>query len=159
MDLFLAFIWLQNMLYIKPVFHSVLVWTVAQGGNHVANVKWNNIPTGSAAPKDWGAALPPFFSCTLYHLKQDPKGNYYMFLVFWVLSLKKYWKLIIKQDLRLEQIKCYVIKKTCELPGIAHWVIIQIRSSSSHPKSAKNFLRLLFSSSTAHLKYGLYAEN
>lgn len=103
--------------------------------------------------------FPPFFSCTLYHLKQDPKGNYYMFLVFWVLSLKKYWKLTIKEDLHLEQVKCYVIKKTCELPGNVHWVIIQIRSSSGHPKSAKNFLRLLFSSSTAHLNYGLYAEN
>lgn len=103
--------------------------------------------------------FPPFFSCTLYHLKQDPKGNYYMFLVFWVLSLKKYWKLTIKEDLHLEQVKCYVIKKTCELPGNVHWVIIQIRSSSGHPKSVKNFLRLLFSSSTAHLNYGLYAEN
>lgn len=140
-------------LHSKAVFHSAPVWTVAESGNHVANVKWNNNSTQIVLP--WGFGFYLFTSCTLYHLNQPPEDYYYVLLIFWVLNLKKCWKLIasvrIKEDFCLEQIKCCVIKNPLNYQAQCMTAI--------ESRISKHILCLLFSTSVSHLKYCLHNEN
>lgn len=95
----------------------------------------------------WGFGFYLFTSCTLYHLNQPPKDSYYVLLIFWVLNLKKCWKLIasvrIKEDLCLEEIKCCVIKNPLNYQAQCMTAI--------EPKIRKHILCLLFSTSVSHL--------
>lgn len=72
----------------------------------------------------WGFGFYLFTSCSLYHLNQAPEDCYYVLLIFWVLNLKKYWKLIafvrIKEGFCLEQTEVQCHKKSSELSGTMH---------------------------------------
>lgn len=103
----------------------------------------------------WGTGFYLISYCTLCHLNQPPKGDYYVLFIFWVPNLKKCWKLIasvrIKEDLCLEQIKCCVIKNSLNYQAQA--------ITTAVPQISRSFLCLLFSTSTAHLKYCLCIGN
>lgn len=115
---------------------------------------WNeNIFLQAVLP--WGIGFYPFFSFIGHHLNQLPKGDYYVFLTFWVLNLKKYWKRItsvrIKEDLCLGQIKCYVIKSPLNYQALL--------ITTSVPQISRNVFIFAFCTSIAHLKNYIHAEN
>lgn len=153
MDLILASSWTQNPGYIVKLFSIVPLSELLLRMEAMWQM-WNEtIILQIVLP--WGTGFYLFSSCTLYHLNQPPKGDYYVLLIFWVLNLKKRWKLSasvrIKGDLCLEQIKCYVIKNPLNYQA-------QLITTAA-PKISRYFLCLLFSTSDAHLKYCLHNEN
>lgn len=120
----LASIWTQNSGYTVKLFSIVPLSELLLRVETTWQM-WNETIILTQIVLPWGFGFYLFTSCTSYHLNQPPEDYYYVLLIFWVLNLKKCWKLIasvrIKEDFCLEQIKCCVIKKSSELSGNNAW--------------------------------------
>lgn len=153
MDLLLASSWTHNPGYIVKLFSIVHLSELLLRVEAMWQMQNETIILQIVLP--WGIGFYLFSFCRLYHLNQPPKGDYYVLLNFWVLNLKKCWKLIasvrIKEDLCLEQIKL------CNKKNPLNYQAQLITTIA--PKISRYLLCLLFSISTAHLKYCLHNEN